>query len=64
MVAADEAREVEKSVNDSAVASEPPSATLGRKVDDATTTQAAVGHPPGTTIIGNEDTKDEWDTGS
>ncbi len=64
VVAADEAHEVEKSVNDHAVVSEPPSATLGRKMDDATTTQVAIEYPPGTTVISNQDTKDEWDTGS
>ncbi len=65
VVATDEAREVEdESVHDIDVAVTEPtlSTTPERKMEAAP--QAAIERPQGTTVIGNEDTKDEWDTGS
>ncbi len=62
VVATDDACEVEKSVNDDVVVSESPSATPISKME--ATPQAAIEHPQGTTVIGNQDTSDEWDTGS
>ncbi len=62
VVVTDEPCEVEKSVNDDVVVSEPPSVTPISKME--ATPQAAIEYPQGTTVICNQDTRDEWDTGS
>ncbi len=61
VVADNEASEIEISADDNLVP-EPLSATLGRKTE--ATTQASITYTPDMTVIGNQDTKDEWDTGS